>query len=111
MSGNVQGSVDKNSCAPPWRDMDQWTEFPCPGMCRDPWIKTLVALPGGIRANRRSFHVQECAGIHGEKLRCPSLEGYGPMDGVSMSRHVQGSVDKNSCAPPWRDMCYVTSPM
>src|SRR6266702_2813811 len=76
MSGNVQGSVDKSSGAPPWRDMGQWTEFPCPEMCRDLWIKTPVPLPGG----------------------------YGPMDGVSVSGNVQGSVDKNSGAPPWRDM-------
>src|SRR6266702_4156476 len=62
MSGNVQGSVDKNSGAPPWRDMGQWMEFPCPEMCRDPWIKTPVPLPGGIWANGRSFHVQKCAG-------------------------------------------------
>src|SRR6266702_834126 len=100
MSGNVQGSVDKNSGAPPWRDTGQRTEFPCPEMCRDPWIKTLVPLPGGIRANRRSFHVQRCAGSRGEKLRDPSLEGYGPTDRVSMFRNVQGSVDKNSGAPP-----------
>src|SRR6266702_3756087 len=75
MSGNVQGSVDKNSGAPPWRDMGQWTECPCPEMCRDLWIK----------------------------LQCPSLEGYRPMDGVSVSVNVQGSVDKNSGAPLWRD--------
>src|SRR6266702_538478 len=75
MSGNVQGSMDKNSSAPPWRDMGQQTEFPCPEMCRDLWIKTLE----------------------------PSLEEYRPMDGVSMSGNVQGSVDKNSGAPPWRD--------
>src|SRR6266702_1025750 len=102
MSGNVQGSMDKNSGAPPWRDMGQQTEFPCPEMCRDPWIKTPVPLP--IQANRRSFHVQKWAGIGGEKLWCPSLEGYGPMDGVSMSGNVQGSMDKNSGAPPWWDM-------
>src|SRR6266702_1109991 len=65
MSGNVQGSVDKNSSAPLWRDMGQWTEFPCPEMCRDLWIKTPVPLPGGIQANRQSFCVQKCAGIHG----------------------------------------------
>src|SRR6266702_3188209 len=93
MSRNVQGSVDKNSSAPPWRntgqwmefpcpemcrdpwiktpvplpggDMGQWTEFPCLEMCRDPWIKTLVPLPRGIWSNRWSFHVQKCAGIHG----------------------------------------------
>src|SRR6266702_3376852 len=76
VSVNVQGSVDKNSGAPPWRDTGQWTEFLCPEMCRDPWIKTPV----------------------------PSLEGYGPTDGVSMSGNVQGSVDKNSGAPLWRDM-------
>ena len=75
MSRNVQGSVDKNSGAPPWRDMGQQMEFPCPEMCRGLWIKTPE----------------------------PSLEGYGPMDGVSMSRNVQGSMDKNSRAPPWRD--------
>src|SRR6266702_4389010 len=72
MSGNVQGSVDKNSSAPPWRDMGQWTEFPCPEMCRGPWVK---------------------------KLRCPSLEGYGPMDRVPMSRNVQGSIDKKTPVP------------
>src|SRR6266702_3606473 len=76
MSGNVQGSVDKNSRGPPWRDMGQQMEFPCLGMCRGLWIKTLV----------------------------PSLEGYGPMDRVSMSGNVQGSMDNNSGAPPWRDM-------
>src|SRR6266581_3493637 len=74
MSGIVQESVDKNSGAPPWRDTGQQMEFPCPEMCRGPWIKTLVPLPGGIRANRQSFHVQKCAGGH-----------------------------KNSGAPPWRD--------
>src|SRR6266702_3624672 len=56
MSGNVQGSADKNSGAPPWRDTGQQTEFPCPEMCRDPWIKTPVPLPGGIWANGQSFH-------------------------------------------------------
>ncbi len=35
MSGNVQGSVDKNSGAPPWRDTGQQMEFPCPELCRD----------------------------------------------------------------------------
>src|SRR6266702_1713205 len=103
MSGNVQGSVDKSSGAPPWWDTGQQTEFPCLEMCRDPWIKTPVPLPGGIRANGRSFHVRKCAGIHGYKLQCPSLEGYRPTDRVSMSGNVQGSVDKNSGAPPWRD--------
>jgi len=58
MSGIVQGSMDKNSGAPPWRDMGQWMEFPCPELCRDPWIKTPEPLPGGIQANGRSFHVQ-----------------------------------------------------
>src|SRR6266702_1991299 len=72
-------------------------------MCRDPWIKTPVPLPGGIQANGWSFRVHKCAGVHGENLRCPSLEGYGPTDGVSVSVNVQGSVDKNSGAPPWRD--------
>src|SRR6266581_3371 len=76
MSGNVQGSVDKNSGAPPWRDTGQRMEFPCPEMCRGLWIKTLVPLPGGIWANGWSFH----------------------------SENVQGSMDKNSGAPPWRDM-------
>src|SRR6266571_505968 len=76
MSVNVQGSVDKNSGAPPWRDMGQRMEFPCLEMCRDLWIKTLVPLPGGIWANGWSFH----------------------------SENVQGSMDKNSGAPPWRDM-------
>src|SRR6266702_1977889 len=65
MSGNVQGSVDKNSGAPPWRDTGQWMEFPCLEMCRDLWIKTPVPLPGGIQANRWSFHVRKCAGIRG----------------------------------------------
>src|SRR6266568_3110120 len=74
MSGIVQGSVDKNSSAPPWRDTGQWMEFPCPEMCRGLWIKTPVPLLGGIQANRQSFHVQKCAGVH-----------------------------KNSGAPPWRD--------
>src|SRR6266702_997179 len=73
-------------------------------MCRDLWIKTPVPLPGGIQANRWSFHVCKCAGVCGSKLRCPSLEGYGPTDRVSVSINVQGSVDKNSGAPPWRDM-------
>src|SRR6266702_1090087 len=104
MSVNVQGSMDKNSGAPPWRDMGQQTEFPFPEMCRDLWIKTPVPLPGGIQANRWSFHVCKCAGVCGSKLRCPSLEGYGPTDRVSVSVNVQGSVDKNSGAPPWRDM-------
>src|SRR6266702_1654531 len=104
MSRNVQGSTDKNSGAPPWRDMGQRMEFPCLEMCRDLWIKTPVPLPGGIRANGRSFRVCKCAGVCGYKLRCPSLEGYGPMDGVSMSGNVQGSMDKNSGASPWRDM-------
>src|SRR6266702_2276437 len=63
--GNVQGFVDKNSGAPPWRDMGQQMEFPCPEMCRGPWIKTPVPLPGGIWANRRSFHVWKCAGVCG----------------------------------------------
>src|SRR6266702_4808032 len=76
MSGNVQGSVDKNSRAPPWRDMGQRTEFPCLEMCRGLWIKTPVPLPGGIWANGQSFHVQKCA----------------------------GSMDKNSGTPSWRDM-------
>src|SRR6266571_1107067 len=75
MSGNVQGSVDKNSGAPPSRDMGQRMEFPCPEMCRDLWIKTPVPLPGRIQANRWSFHVQKCAGICGKKHHCPSLEG------------------------------------
>src|SRR6266571_721592 len=57
MSVNVQGSTDKNSSAPPWRDMGQWMEFPCPEMCRDLWIKTLVPLPGGIWPNGWSVHV------------------------------------------------------
>src|SRR6266702_4637117 len=104
VSVNVQSSVDKNSGAPPWRDTGQRMEFPCPEMCRDPWIKTPVPLSGGIWANRRSFRVCKCAGVCGEKLWCPSLEGYGPTDGVSVSGNVQGSVDKNSSAPPWRDM-------
>ena len=65
MSGNVQGSMDKNSGAPPWRDMGQRTVFPCLEMCRDPWIKTPVPLLGGIRANGQSFHVWKCAGICG----------------------------------------------
>src|SRR6266702_2471245 len=91
MSGHVQGSVDKNSGAPPWRDTGQQTEFPCPEMCRGLWIKTPVPLPGGMWANGRSFHVRKCAGIPGSQLRCPSLEGYGPMDGVSVSVNVQGS--------------------
>src|SRR6266702_2754216 len=65
VSVNVQGSVDKNSGAPPWRDMGQQMEFPCLEMCRDLWIKTLVPLPGGIWANRRSFRVWKCAGVHG----------------------------------------------
>src|SRR6266702_3833363 len=104
MSRNVQGSTDKNSGAPPWRDMGQRMEFPCLEMCRDLWIKTPVPLPGGIRANGRSFRVCKCAGVCGYKLRCPSLEGYGPMDGVSVSGNVQGSMDKNSGAPPWRYM-------
>src|SRR6266702_3133498 len=65
MSGNVQGSMDKNSRAPPWRDTGQWMEFPCPEMCRDLWIKTLEPLPGGIQANRWSFHVQKCVGVCG----------------------------------------------
>src|SRR6266702_2013220 len=95
MSGNVQGSVDKNSGAPPWRDTGQWTEFLCLEMCRDPWIKTPVPLAGGIRANGRSFRVCKCAGVRGYKLRCPSLKRYGPPDRVSMSVNVQGSVDKN----------------
>src|SRR6266702_4088183 len=60
MSGNVQGSMDKNSGAPPWRDTGQQMEFPCLEMCRDPWIKTLVPLSGGIWANGWSFHVQKC---------------------------------------------------
>src|SRR6266702_4531420 len=72
-------------------------------MCRDPWIKTPVPLPRGIWANGWSFHVCKCAGVCGSKLRCPSLEGYRPMDGVSVSVNVQGSVDKNSSAPLWRD--------
>src|SRR6266571_2755199 len=63
--GNVQGFRDKFSGAPPWRDTGQRKEFPCPEMCRDPWIKTLVPLLGGIRANGWSFHVQKCAGIRG----------------------------------------------
>src|SRR6266571_250935 len=58
-------AMDKNSSAPPWRDMGQWMEFPCVEMCRDPWIKTLVPLPRGIWANGWSFHVRKCAGIRG----------------------------------------------
>src|SRR6266702_605551 len=73
-------------------------------MCRGPWIKTPVPLPGGIRANGWSFRVCKWAGVGGEKIRGPSLEGYRPMDGVTVSGNVQGSVDKNSGAPPWRDM-------
>src|SRR6266702_2219863 len=95
MSGDVQGSMDKNSSAPPWRDTGQqmefpcpkmcrglwittpvplpggiqatgqWMEFPCPKMCRDPWIKAPVPLPGGIWANGWSFHVRRCAGVCG----------------------------------------------
>src|SRR6266702_4005762 len=61
----MQGSMDKNSSAPPWRDIGQWMEFPCPEMCRDPWIKTLVPLLRVIRANGRSFQVQKCAEIRG----------------------------------------------
>src|SRR6266571_896985 len=57
--GNVQGFRDKFSRAPPWRDTGQWMEFPCLEMCRDLWIKTLVPLPGGIRANGRSFCVTD----------------------------------------------------
>src|SRR6266702_4227639 len=124
MSGDVQGSVDKNASAPPWRDMGQQMEFPCLEMCRDMgqltefpclemcrglWIKTPAPLPGGIWANGQSFHVWKCAGVCGYKLRCPSLEGYGPTDRVSMSRNVQGSVDKNFGAPPWRDMLTQTT--
>src|SRR6266702_2606195 len=75
----------------------------CWEMCKGSEINSPEPLPGGIWANGRSFHVWNCAGIRGKKLRCPSLEGYGPMDGVPMSRIVQGSVDKNSRAPPWRD--------
>src|SRR6266702_590513 len=67
MSGNVQGSMDKNPDAPPWRDTGQQTEFPCSEMCRSPWIKTPVPLPGGIRANGQSFHVRKCAGVHKNK--------------------------------------------
>ncbi len=63
--GNVQGFRDKFSRAPPWRDMGQWTEFPCLEMCRDLQIKTPVPLPEGIRAKGRSFHVWKCAGICG----------------------------------------------
>src|SRR6266571_5966935 len=63
--GNVQGFRDKFSRAPPWRDMGQWTEFPCLEMCRDLQIKTPVPLPGGIWANGRRFCVQKCAGIRG----------------------------------------------
>src|SRR6266702_3433150 len=84
--GNVQGFRDKFSRAPPWRDMGQWTEFPCLEMCRDPWIKTPVPLPGGIRANGWSFHVWKCAGVCGLQLERPYLEGCGHMDGVYMSR-------------------------
>src|SRR6266571_5057693 len=94
VSGNVQGSVDKNSGAHPWRDMGQRTEFPCPEMCRDPWIKTPVPLPGGIRANGRSFRVRKCAGV-----QSPFLKGYRPMDRVCMTGKVQGSMDQNSKAP------------
>src|SRR6266571_5231061 len=93
MSGNVQGSMNKNSGAPPWRNTGQRTEFPCPEMCMDPliknsdappwrdmgqqtkfpcpemcrglWIKTPVPLPGGIWANGQSFHVHKCAGVRG----------------------------------------------
>jgi len=65
MSGDVQGSMDKNYSAPPWRDTGQQMEFPCPEMCRGLWIKTPVPLPGGIWANRWSFHVWRCAGICG----------------------------------------------
>src|SRR6266702_2195964 len=65
VSGNVQGFSDKFSRAPPWRDMGQQTEFPCLEMCRGLWIKTLVPLPGGIRANGQSFLVRKCAGICG----------------------------------------------
>src|SRR6266702_1055704 len=100
VSRNVQGSMDKNSSAPPWRDTGQQTEFPCPEMCRGPWIKTPGPLLGGIWANGWSFHVQQCAGIPGYKLWCPSLEGYRPTDRVSMSGNVQGSVDKNPVPLP-----------
>src|SRR6266702_3686087 len=73
MSRNVQGSVDKNSGAPPWRDMGQQTEFPCLEMCRDPWIKTLEPLSGGIQANGWSVHDWKSAGVHGSKLQSPFL--------------------------------------
>src|SRR6266702_3423260 len=76
----------------------------CWEMCKGSEINSPEPLSEGIWANGWSFHVWKCAGVHGQKLWCPSLEGYGPMDGVSMSRNVQGSVDKNSGAPPWRDM-------
>src|SRR6266702_1437342 len=80
VSGNVQGFRDKFSRAPPWRDMGQqmefpcpemcrdiwqWTEFPCLEMCRGLWIKTPAPLPGGIQANGRSFHVWKFAGVCG----------------------------------------------
>src|SRR6266702_1106330 len=94
MSRNVQGAVDKNSSAPPLRDTGQKTEFPCPEMCREPWIKTPEPLPGGIWANRWSSHVQKCAGV-----QSPFLKGYRPMDRVCMTGKVQGSMDQNSKAP------------
>src|SRR6266571_4062598 len=65
VSGNVQGFRDKFSRAPPWRDMGQWMEFPCPEMCRGPWINSPEPLPGGIWANGQSFHVWKCAGVCG----------------------------------------------
>src|SRR6266702_4151920 len=94
MSRNVQGSVDKNSGAPPWRDTGQQMEFPCPKMCRGLWIKTLEPHPGGIYVNGQSFHVQKCAGV-----QSPFLKGYRPMDRVCMTGKVQGSMDQNSKAP------------
>src|SRR6266702_4032115 len=75
----------------------------CWEMCKGSEINSPEPLSEGIWANGWSFHVWKCAGVHGQKLRCPSLEGYRPKDGVSVSVNVQGSMDKNSGAPPWRD--------
>src|SRR6266702_4667267 len=73
-------AMDKNSSAPPWRDMGQWMEFPCVEMCRDPWIKTphfwtwklrlLAHIPLG-RGTRVFIHGSLHISGHGNSIRWP----------------------------------------
>src|SRR6266702_3757122 len=81
-------AMDKNSSAPPWRDMGQWMEFPCPKMCRELWIKTphfwtwklrlLAHIPLG-RGTRVFIHGSLHISGHGNSICWPvSLQGWAP---------------------------------